>query len=189
MALLTRHQVPLAVDLRGTINLPLPAFTTQDLAETNLQVWYANDGTAGSVFQQDSFLKPNILTLWCRFTDPAREAYEEAVELFKRELTEEECRRVWLDDKNTMYDVQQAIEKARNEYEGRRKKSSMRAWLSRCAARIVFYGNILDVFIQGCPDYASFVWGAIKFLFIVGRLSCFPCKELVQFTLSGFRKS
>jgi hypothetical protein len=30
----------------------------------------------------------------------------------------------------------------------------------------------MDVMIQGCPDYASFAWGALKFLFIVCILHC-----------------
>ena len=102
-----------------------------------------------------------------RIHDPAREAYEEAVELFKRELTKDECKRIWLSDKNTIQDVQQAIQKARTEYESKAKRSKVREWLKRCATRIVYYGNIMDVMIQGFPDYASLVWGAMKFLFVV----------------------
>lgn len=102
--------------------------------------------------------------------DPAREAYEEAISIFKKELTKDECKKIWLDDKHTISDVQSAIQQARKDYESSSRKSKTRDWLSRCASRIVYYGNVMDVMVQGCPEYASFAWGALKFLFIVSQL-------------------
>jgi fatty-acid desaturase len=110
-----------------------------------------------------------MLTCSASANDIARTAYEEAVALFKRELTQDECKRIWLRDKSNMDDVQQAIRKARDEYERENKKSKVRTWLSRCALRIVHYGNVMDVLVQGWPDYASLVWGGLKFLFLVSR--------------------
>ena len=48
---------------------------------------------------------------------PCPEAYEEAVALFKRELTNVECKRMWIDDKSTMQKVQLSIAHAEAEYE------------------------------------------------------------------------
>ncbi|KAF2093915.1 hypothetical protein NA57DRAFT_61131 [Rhizodiscina lignyota] len=100
-----------------------------------------------------------------RWDDPAREAYQEAVALFKRELTHDECKRIWLDDKASMYDVQLAIVHAQAEYEKSSKKSKAKIWLARCSSTIMHYGNVLDVLVQQSPEYVSLIWGAMKFLF------------------------
>jgi len=89
------------------------------------------------------------------------------VALFKRELTHDECKRIWLDDKASMYDVQRAIVHAQAEYEKSSKKSKVRIWLARCSSRIIYYGNVLDVLVQQSPEYVSLIWGAMKFLFTV----------------------
>ena len=101
------------------------------------------------------------------------------MELFTKELTQDECKRIWLKDKNTMNDVQQAIQQVRKVYDDGSKKSKMKMWLKNCASRVVYYGNIMDVLVQGCPDYASFLWGALKFLFIV-CLSQLPLRVLTR---------
>ncbi|PVH95787.1 hypothetical protein DM02DRAFT_731625 [Periconia macrospinosa] len=118
------------------------------LAIQNLQRWYTSE---------DSI----------RADDPAREAYEEAIQVLKRELTSDDCKRILVDKTHTIGDVQLAIQEAQANYENSHRRSSAREWLRRCASRIVHYGNVMDVMIQGCPEYASFAWGALKFLFIV----------------------
>lgn len=103
------------------------------------------------------------------------------MEMFKKELTRDECKRIWLGDKNTIADVQSAIQQARDNYGKDSRKSKARDWLTRCSSRITYYGNIMDVMIQGCPEYASFAWGALKFLFIVRRCLFLRCH--LQFIL------
>ena len=98
--------------------------------------------------------------------DPAKEAYQRAVAIFRSELTEDECKRIWLDDKTSLQDVQCAIMRAQAEYEKRSKKSKARIWLARCSSRIIYYGNVMDVLVQQSPEYVSLVWGAMKFLFM-----------------------
>ena len=102
-----------------------------------------------------------------RTFDPAREAYDEAVTLLKRELTHDECKRIWLEDKASMNDVQLAIIHAQAEYEKRSKQSHARTWLAQCSRRIMYYGNILDVLVQQSPEYVALIWGGMKFLFMV----------------------
>ena len=87
--------------------------------------------------------------------------------LFKRELTHDECKRIWLDDKTSMRDVQLAIVHAQAEYEKSSKKSNVGFWLAKCSLRIIHYGNVLDVLVQQSPEYVSLIWGAMKFLFTV----------------------
>jgi hypothetical protein len=93
------------------------------------------------------------------------------VKLFRKDLTQEECGQIWLNGKCSIRDVQHAIVNAENEYQSSSKRSKVRVWLARCSARIVYYGNIMDIMVQGCPDYVSFAWGALKFLFTVSPMS------------------
>ncbi|CAI6238245.1 unnamed protein product [Periconia digitata] len=140
-----------APSLKSSLLIPDPRLSQiahrRQLSANSLEGWYTAEDSASE-------------------NDPAREAYEAAVEVFRRELTKDECKKIWLGDKNSMSDVQQAIQQARSNYESSSRKSKAREWLSRCATRIVYYGNVMDVIIQGCPEYASFAWGALKFLFI-----------------------
>ena len=87
--------------------------------------------------------------------------------LFKRELTHDECKKIWLEDKVSMNDVQLAIIRAQAEYEKSSKSSKAKIWLVRCSTRIIYYGNILDVLVQQSPEYVSLIWGGMKFLFMV----------------------
>jgi hypothetical protein len=169
MELMRQH----ATDLATTFSVPErqqapPILTPVQLYANDLQVWYAGDGTL--MYVMKSLLprvNPNSANLSYSGHDPAQEAFDEAVELFKKSLTKQECEQIWLKDKSSMMDVQRAITSARDQYDQSAKKSKIRAWLTRCATRVGHYGNVMDVLIQGCPDYASFVWGALKFLFMV----------------------
>jgi hypothetical protein len=53
-------------------------------------------------------------------SDPAKEAFEQAVLHFSKELTADECKRIWLKDKYTIAKVQHAVEQARSTYEARK---------------------------------------------------------------------
>ncbi|KAF2188503.1 hypothetical protein K469DRAFT_703077 [Zopfia rhizophila CBS 207.26] len=101
-----------------------------------------------------------------RWIDPARDAYLAAKELFSKELTEDECKRVWIKDKSSMRDVQAAVLQAQAEYERKNKRPKLQIWLARCSSRIIYYGNIMNVLAQHHPEYVALAWGAMKFLFV-----------------------
>jgi len=44
----------------------------------------------------------------------------------------------------------------------------------------MYYGVIMDTLSQHHPEYVSLAWGAIKFLFIVGKISFYY--HLVRFS-------
>ncbi|KAL1384178.1 hypothetical protein HDK64DRAFT_317591 [Phyllosticta capitalensis] len=100
-----------------------------------------------------------------RCDDPAKKAFDDAVVLFKSKFTNDECKRIWLEDKNTIDDILKAVEQAKRQYEGK-GQSKARKWLKKLSSKIQFYGGVLDALVQHHPEYVSLVWGAFKFLFI-----------------------
>ncbi|KAF4462916.1 Nacht domain [Fusarium albosuccineum] len=112
-----------------------------------------------------------------RWSNPAKNAYDSAIKVLKKELTLDECQAIWLRDHASMADVQDALSAAQQEYQNRVKGSRVRKWLSSCASRVTHYGiwksvqpslfaSIFDVFVQHHPEYVSLAWGTFKFLFI-----------------------
>lgn len=86
--------------------------------------------------------------------------------LFKSDFTNDDCKRIWLQDKNTIAHVHQAVDNAKRIYEAK-GQSKARKWLTKLSGRIQFYGAILDALVQHHPEYVSLVWGAFKFVFMV----------------------
>ncbi|KAK8240491.1 hypothetical protein HDK90DRAFT_479884 [Phyllosticta capitalensis] len=95
----------------------------------------------------------------------AEEAFNKAVSLFKSDFTNDDCKRIWLQDKNTIAHVHQAVDNAKRIYEAK-GQSKARKWLTKLSGRIQFYGAILDALVQHHPEYVSLVWGAFKFVFM-----------------------
>lgn len=96
----------------------------------------------------------------------ARQAFSDAVKEFKEHVSEKECA-TWLNNSTTIYDVEEAINVARQRYEGKSPKSRAKRWLTSCSSRLMFYSVIMDTLSQHHPEYVSLAWGALKFLFIV----------------------
>lgn len=86
--------------------------------------------------------------------------------LFKSDFTNEDCKRIWLEDKNTIDHVHQAVNDAKRIYE-EKGQSKVRKWLTKLSARIQYYGAVLDALVQHHPEYVSLVWGTFKFIFMV----------------------
>jgi hypothetical protein len=93
------------------------------------------------------------------------------VKYFGEKLTKDECKRIWLSDKHTIKDVQQAIEDAKSAYEAKEKYSKTHQWIQKFSSRVLHYADIFDTLSQHHPEYVALVWGAIKFVFVV---SCKP---------------
>jgi hypothetical protein len=66
---------------------------------------------------------------------------------FKQHLTQDECKRVWIDGKTTIEDVHKAVLQAKQSYESS-KKSKARIWLSKLSSRIMYYGVIMGMQIK-----------------------------------------
>ncbi|KAF4872035.1 ATPase family AAA domain-containing protein 3 [Colletotrichum siamense] len=109
--------------------------------------WYTNS------VQQQSF-------------NPAKHAYDRAVEILRKELTAAERRVIRLEEHNSIEDVRAALDKALEEYKKKAKSSEVRELLAECSSRVMYYGAVFDTFSQHHPEYVSLAWGAFKFLFI-----------------------
>ncbi|KAI0126177.1 hypothetical protein BJ170DRAFT_462938 [Xylariales sp. AK1849] len=98
--------------------------------------------------------------------DPAKAAFDNAVEVLKKDLSPSECDIIWLSERSSIIDVQKAVLEAQLKYQNRSTKSKIRSLLSSCSSRIVYYAPIFDTLCQQYPEYVSLAWGAFKFLFI-----------------------
>ncbi|KAF5573751.1 Nacht domain-containing protein [Fusarium pseudocircinatum] len=101
-----------------------------------------------------------------RWSDPAKCAYQSAIETFEKELSLDKCDKIWLRGQSSMKDVEDALSTAQNEYLNRSEGSHVRKWLSSCSSRVTHYGTVFDVFVQHHPEYVSLAWGTFKFLFV-----------------------
>lgn len=93
-------------------------------------------------------------------------AYDEARTLFSTELTQDECKRIWVQEKSSMSDVVEALAQSKLKYDNK-PASKARKWLAVLSGRVVYYNTVLDVLVQPYPEYVSLAWGAMKFLFTV----------------------
>lgn len=68
----------------------------------------------------------------------------------------------------SIIDVQNAVEKAKREYEakGQKRRTTLR-WLSNLSLGIRHYSQALDMLAQHHPEYVALAWGAIKFVLTV----------------------
>jgi rRNA maturation endonuclease Nob1 len=76
-----------------------------------------------------------------RWSNPAKNAYEAAVQSLTSELTLDERKVVWLQDQTSMADVQSALTTALHEYESKSKGSKVRKWLSNCSSRVMYFSS------------------------------------------------
>ncbi|KAF5502570.1 ATPase family AAA domain-containing protein 3B [Colletotrichum aenigma] len=115
--------------------------------------------------------------------DPAKDAYDKAVNILRKDLTAAECQVI--QRQNSIQDVRFALDKALEEYQKKSKASKVRDWLAKCSSRVMYYGGrlkplyteffrneahyetaVFDTFSQHHPEYVSLAWGAFKFIFI-----------------------
>ncbi|KAI1876814.1 uncharacterized protein JN550_000886 [Neoarthrinium moseri] len=111
-----------------------------------LSAWYRNESTT-------------------RWSNPAKQAFDNAVEVLKKEMTPSDCDLIWLRGKNSMEDVQNALFEARAKYQSHSGKSKVRSILASCSSRVVYYAPVFDTLSQHYPEYVSLAWGAFKFFF------------------------
>ncbi|KAF2020928.1 hypothetical protein BU24DRAFT_416589 [Aaosphaeria arxii CBS 175.79] len=66
-----------------------------------------------------------------------------------------------------MEDVFSFIEKTKRQYDSEsQSRRGVFRWLGKFSARLMYYGQVLDVIAQHHPEYVALAWGAIKFIFM-----------------------
>lgn len=78
-----------------------------------------------------------------RWSEPAKDAYEAAVEILSKELTPDEFQDILIHTHNSLQAVQNAVSLALKEYKTKAKSSKTRILLSSCSSRIMYYGGML----------------------------------------------
>lgn len=76
-----------------------------------------------------------------RWTDPAKRAFDSAIEVLQNVPGLDDSYLVWISDKTSMANVQDALEKAVKEYENKAEDSKVRQWLARCSSRVLYYAS------------------------------------------------
>lgn len=76
-----------------------------------------------------------------RLSDPAKSAYENALDILKKTVTVDEYSTPWLQRQSSMRDVQDAVVRAMEEYKTKSKGNKVQGWLSSCSERVMYYGG------------------------------------------------
>lgn len=121
----------------------------------------------------------NITTLSSSGPDLAKEVFNEALPIFKSELSKDPTKLQWIIDSKagSLTEVLACITSARRHYEARKGDSRLRKCLSEVSEKIHYYGGIMDVLVQHHPEYVSLAWGAMKVLFVVSLASKLPLPQ------------
>jgi hypothetical protein len=107
----------------------------------------------------------------CHVSNLLEDAFAEARLKFSTSLSQDQRKVDFVNSKNNLEELRVVVSQSMEEYESRKSGSKARKWLHSFSLRIKFYGDILDVLVQHHPEYVALVWGAMKFLFTVGRSS------------------
>lgn len=66
--------------------------------------------------------------------------------------------------------VRTTVELAKEKYASK-KHTRTRECLETFSSRLMYYGTVLDVLSQHHPEYVALAWGAVKFVFMVRRMT------------------
>ncbi|KAH8166169.1 hypothetical protein CIB48_g2099 [Xylaria polymorpha] len=97
----------------------------------------------------------------CIFED----AFNDAKAKFSFQPSQDKRKVDVLRSKQSLQEVQDIVTQSMAKYEERNKDSKARKWFERFSKKIVFYGNILDVFVEHHPEFVALAWGAMKLVF------------------------
>jgi hypothetical protein len=68
-----------------------------------------------------------------------------------------------------MEDILDAVQTAQRSYNARAEpRKKVHEWLAKVSSRIMHYSQALDMLAQHHPEYVALVWGAMKFVLMVG---------------------
>jgi hypothetical protein len=108
-----------------------------------------------------------LIKTYCRCLEPAREAFQEAVSIFRSTLTFDERKQSLASQATSLEDLQHTIIATRTKYDAQQKDHRASKWLTKFSYRVRYYGNIMDVLVQHHSEYASLAWGVMRMLFVV----------------------
>lgn len=100
--------------------------------------------------------------------EPARAAYNEALAIFKHDLTKDPDKARLADEFLTTSTLDYVLNedlKTRSWCKRASRAPRLRECLEAFSRRVLHYGSIMDVLVQHHPEYVSPVWGAMKFIF------------------------
>lgn len=113
-------------------------------------------------------LRSQLAHLVSKPFEPAQVAYNEALAIFKHDLTKDPSK-VRLADEllttSTFDDVFREVLKAKSRCESASRAPKLRECLEAFSQRVLHYSSVMDVLVQHHPEYVSLVWGAMKFIF------------------------
>ncbi|KAI0439622.1 hypothetical protein F4803DRAFT_30512 [Xylaria telfairii] len=93
------------------------------------------------------------------------DAFNDAKAKFCSQLSQDKRKADFLRSKQSLHEVQDIVTQSMAKYEGRNKDCKARKWFERFSKKLVFYGNVLDVFVQHHPEFVALAWGAMKLVF------------------------
>ncbi|KAK4638902.1 hypothetical protein QC761_703500 [Podospora bellae-mahoneyi] len=98
--------------------------------------------------------------------DPATDAFEEAICIYRDHLTKDQDKRQFISRSHGFAELQATLAEAQQKYESLRVKSKTREYLTKFSNLLCHYDNVMKCLIQHNPEYVSLAWGAMKFLFV-----------------------
>ncbi|KAI0012089.1 hypothetical protein F4779DRAFT_126490 [Xylariaceae sp. FL0662B] len=157
------EQLPIAMDL---LNIRADALATHYCQDNVLSQPTANVELERATLRGEfsSWYAESTSETW---SNPAKAAFDEAVEILKNELSPAECDLIWIRNSNSMQDVQKVLLEVQLRYQIQSAKGKLRSLLASCSRRVVYYAPVFDTLSQHYPEYVSLAWGAFKFLFMV----------------------
>ncbi|ORX99892.1 hypothetical protein BCR34DRAFT_606474 [Clohesyomyces aquaticus] len=93
------------------------------------------------------------------------ETYKNAKTTISATIPAEDLAALGFDEECSVKQVQQTLQQCKAKYDSK-KISKAYKWLRILSSKVVFYCPVLDVLAQARPEYASLVWGTMKFLFM-----------------------
>ncbi|CUS12299.1 unnamed protein product [Tuber aestivum] len=146
----------------GQIGLIIPVPDVCDEERHATKDWWADPGKLSKEFILLIHGGRTFSTL-----GPAKQAFEEAIQIFNGTLAKSEKERLDPERATTMADVLEYTNKAKETWENKPRWKKPRKWLERFSTRVTHYSKVMDVLVQHHPEYASLAWGAMKLLFVL----------------------
>jgi hypothetical protein len=103
-------------------------------------------------------------------SDISQSAYSDALERLREEFRHDKKALEVLESNTSMSDFKRTVEQVMADYSARRRRSRCARVLTKLSARVMYYGNVLDLLAQYHPEYVALVWGSAKLVLMVSTL-------------------
>ena len=105
-----------------------------------------------------------------RRSDISQSAYNDALERLREEFRHDKKAIEVLESNTSISDFKRTVEQVMADYSARHRRSRCARVLTKLLARVMYYGNILDLLAQYHPEYVALVWGSAKLVLMVSTL-------------------